>query len=73
MALKFEIKKKEKVNCSGCDEEMSVTHGGIACSQGYHFCLNGCAAQFVQMIFYNMSNNFSDAKKLQTSDKSVKA
>ena len=50
MASKSEIKKKNNVNCSGCNEEMSVTHGGIACPQGHHFCLNGCAAQFVQMI-----------------------
>ena len=36
--------------CSGCNEKIGLNHGGIACAQGHNLCLNGCAAQFVQII-----------------------
>uniref|UniRef100_A0AC35GCU9 RING-type domain-containing protein n=1 Tax=Panagrolaimus sp. PS1159 TaxID=55785 RepID=A0AC35GCU9_9BILA len=40
-------KKKTKVECSACAQEIEASHGGLQCRQGHHICLNGCVETYI--------------------------
>uniref|UniRef100_A0A914PJW3 RING-type domain-containing protein n=1 Tax=Panagrolaimus davidi TaxID=227884 RepID=A0A914PJW3_9BILA len=41
------VKKKTKVQCCACAQEVEASHGGRQCRQGHHICLNGCVETYI--------------------------